>query len=256
MQRSSSTARRLALFFLLTFATTGALHGAMIVGGIPFSLAPSSPALHLYLLGLAAPTLVAIALTQTGARAAFLRTALTPAVPASSYVYALGTQAVLVAAAWVLLAVSGSGLAPRPALAPGFALIAVGQLVVVFGEELGWRGFALPRLVSLTSPLASTLVLAIAWGVWHAPMFFVPGSLQAAASPQLFAASILAWSAVHTLLYLRSRPSIVPNLVFHASANLTLNLGLVTPELEPYLLAVYLSVAAFGCLRLRSLTAA
>jgi membrane protease YdiL (CAAX protease family) len=44
---------------------------------------------------------------------------------------------------------------------------------VVFGgqEEPGWRGFALPRLQSRRSPLVATLILGLAWGVWHVPLY-------------------------------------------------------------------------------------
>jgi hypothetical protein len=73
-------------------------------------------------------------------------------------------------------------------------------------------------------------------------MFFVAGSLQASASPWLFAGSILAWSVVHTALYQASRPSVIPNLLFHGAANITLNTGLVPAELERYLLVSYVLV--------------
>jgi CAAX protease family protein len=44
------------------------------------------------------------------------------------------------------------------------------------GEELGWSGFALPRLQQGHGPLAGTLVLGVLWGLWHLPLFlFIPG---------------------------------------------------------------------------------
>jgi len=47
------------------------------------------------------------------------------------------------------------------------------------GEELGWRGYALPRLLAgRFSPLAAALVLGLIWGVWHLPAFFVAGTAQ------------------------------------------------------------------------------
>jgi len=44
------------------------------------------------------------------------------------------------------------------------------------GEELGWSGFALPRLQQGHGPLAGTLLLGSLWGLWHLPLFlFIPG---------------------------------------------------------------------------------
>jgi len=59
----------------------------------------------------------------------------------------------------------------------GSGLALIGLIVVKFiyqffffngtGEETGWRGFALPRLQSLTSPLIAALILAFFWVPWH-----------------------------------------------------------------------------------------
>jgi hypothetical protein len=40
------------------------------------------------------------------------------------------------------------------------------------GEEIGWRGFLLPRLLPLGKPQAY-LLLGIIWGLWHAPLILV-----------------------------------------------------------------------------------
>ena len=40
-------------------------------------------------------------------------------------------------------------------------------------EELGWRGFALPRLQERFSPVRATLVLGTIWGLWHLPLLRV-----------------------------------------------------------------------------------
>jgi uncharacterized protein len=64
---------------------------------------------------------------------------------------------------------SYSGL---PQMALPVVLILV-LLINGFGEETGWRGFALPRLQVRFGPLGGTLMLAALWGAWHAPIFLI-----------------------------------------------------------------------------------
>lgn len=227
----------LALFLVLTLGATAMLHGALIALGAAFSLSPARYPLYVYLAGLAGPSLAAIALTRD--RGAFLRDCLDLRGIGPWVGAALAAQPAILALAWGMSWTAGERLPVALRPSEGFALLALGQVWVVFGEEFGWRGYALPRLRALVGPRAAALGLAAAWGLWHAPMFFVAGSLQWGVSPWLFAASIFAWSAIHAALYWRAQPSLWPNLAFHASANITLGLGVIGGAAEPFLVAAY-----------------
>jgi len=89
------------------------------------------------------------------------------------------------------------------------------------GEELGWRGFALPRLQQTHSALTSSVLLAFSWAGWHVPAFFyVPGyaALGLRVLPGFFL-SILAGSIVLTWLYNSSGQSVLAAMLWHASFN-------------------------------------
>lgn len=43
-------------------------------------------------------------------------------------------------------------------------------IVQCFGEELGWRGYLLPKLAKSLSPLGASIITGMIWGMWHAPV--------------------------------------------------------------------------------------
>ncbi len=79
-------------------------------------------------------------------------------------------------------------------------------------EELGWRGFLLPRLLSERSPLEASVILGLVWAAWHADIFFSPIPRAA-----LFAASAVAVSILMTTLFLHTRGSLLLAIVMHWS---------------------------------------
>ena len=87
------------------------------------------------------------------------------------------------------------------------------------GEEVGWRGFALPHLQQGHSALTATLMLGLAWALWHLPAFFYKDTYVAmvlvAGLPLLFL-SILAASIIFTWLYNSTRGSLLMVILFHA----------------------------------------
>jgi membrane protease YdiL (CAAX protease family) len=89
------------------------------------------------------------------------------------------------------------------------------------GEELGWRGFALPRLQRTHSAMSSTLLLAIGWAGWHLPAFFYVPTYTAIGLQILpgFFLGVLAGAIVLTWLYNSSGGSVLTTALWHASFN-------------------------------------
>jgi membrane protease YdiL (CAAX protease family) len=87
------------------------------------------------------------------------------------------------------------------------------------GEEIGWRGFALPRLQQGHSALTATLLLGVAWALWHLPAFFYKDTYVAmglVTGFPLLLLSILAASIVFTWLYNSTGGSLLMVILFHA----------------------------------------
>lgn len=97
------------------------------------------------------------------------------------------------------------------------------------GEEIGWRGFALPELLKRYSPFVASLVLGMVWTFWHLPAFFIPGSAQQGVPFLLYIINTLVLTMILTVLHLRTR-TISNALYFHASANAALGVFYIIDE--------------------------
>ena len=104
-------------------------------------------------------------------------------------------------------------VAAWPQILPAFAFI---FLFIGLGEETGWRGYALPRLQQMCSPLRASLILGVIWAAWHVPLMGKEFPLPIV---PLFAVSVLAGSVVSAWLFNRARGSLLPQPIFHATVN-------------------------------------
>ncbi len=84
------------------------------------------------------------------------------------------------------------------------------------GEELGWRGFVLPRLQAKHGALTSSLIVGVIWALWHIPLLLAPGNTSPVA---FFLVKIIADSVLYTWLYNSTRGSLLLATLFHASGN-------------------------------------
>ena len=87
------------------------------------------------------------------------------------------------------------------------------------GEEFGWRGFALPRLLEHYSPLEASVRLGLIHTAWHLPLFFIPGMPQTQVSLPLFTLGVVAIAIFNTALYVRTGASLLLAILVHLLAN-------------------------------------
>lgn len=102
---------------------------------------------------------------------------------------------------------------------PLFILVAYVYLMVInSGEEIGWRGFALPLLQSvLPGPVTAGLVLGLIWGLWHLPLYINP---EVATMPYpLFIVLTVGLSLIYTHLFNRSTGSLWTVVMLHAATD-------------------------------------
>ena len=93
-------------------------------------------------------------------------------------------------------------------------------ITILNGEELGWRGFALPRLQARYNALTSSLILGVIWTLFHLPLFFtVTGSSQADWPFASFLVSTMAMTILYTWMYNNTRGSVLMAYLFHGAAN-------------------------------------
>ena len=98
-------------------------------------------------------------------------------------------------------------------------------LFIALGEEPGWRGFALPELQRRFSSFVASVILALFWAVWHAPLL---GNEFAWNIVPAFLISVIGATFVQTLIFNRTRGSVFAPMLLHATVN-TLSGGLMLP---------------------------
>lgn len=95
-----------------------------------------------------------------------------------------------------------------------------------FGEEIGWRGFALPRLLQKYNAVTASLILGAVWGAFHIAL-----NLQRPFFAVLSFAFTLVISIVLTWLFLRTK-SVVLTAVLQAAFNTWTQVFLVGQDVE------------------------
>jgi CAAX protease family protein len=236
-------------FFVLTYAAAWLLWAPLVIFG---DRLPGSLAFILLLLGSLVPSTVGVVLVALLRGRSGVRTLLGRLLRAR-----IGVR-------WYLAVLALAMLAP---LAVGVSVLMGGTTPVVdntvlgvlflfafmifpgsaVGEEIGWRGFALPRMQARHSALKASLVLGILWGSWHLPLWLTGTEGHPISLFVPFVLAVIATSVLCTWLYNGTAGSLLIIVLFHAAINLPITV-LITPlgsqMAQPFLIYVALTIVA------------
>jgi membrane protease YdiL (CAAX protease family) len=221
----TTTAKAFPLrFVLVTFAFTWAFWLLAVLEARGMTSSLPVPALFFGALG---PMVAAVVLTaQEGGRAelrSLLNRVVRWRVAPFWYGVALLGPFVLQLGAMALHVLLGGQppdlLAMIEALPTVLALSVYMFIQVGIGEEIGWRGYALPKLQTGYSALISSLILGVIWVLWHLPLFFNPATSYNSTPFWVFLVFLLPLPIVYTWIFNSTGGSVLMAMILHAVTN-------------------------------------
>ena len=225
--RVSFLARPLTWFFVIAYAASWLAWSPLTLAAL--GLVTGSPPSYLHILGGLGPMLAAVLVTWgSGGRPALRRLrdrCLTFHGGARWVAVAFLLPAALFAASLLVLYVFDAspvrwnriGMSTEyPEMPPPVFWLA-NVVFYGFGEEVGWRGFALPRIQARRSALSSALLLGLAWAGWHLPLFtFSEGLSRLGIGGTVgWMMSMLTGSVLMAWFFNSSRGSVLAVAIFH-----------------------------------------
>lgn len=224
--------RSLFKFFLLTYALTWVCFISVVkMSHAPRPTAPATAILSgsLLLLGTFAPALMALGVTARDEGRRGVLVLLRPTIR-----WDVGWRWYLFAVAYIpalklsvaLIHRLMTGVWPRFGADPWY-IIVLAILIstpVQAGEEIGWRGYALPRLAGRFGFARASLLLGVIWACWHLPLFFLPGADTYGQSFPVWTLQVVAVSVAITWLYAGTEGSLLLTMLMHSAANQTVGI--------------------------------
>jgi len=98
---------------------------------------------------------------------------------------------------------------------PLFAYSLLFPLSGAFGEELGWRGYALPRVQARLSALSAALIIGVIQTAWHLPLFMIDRSTP----PVPLIVGFMGLGILATWVFNNTAGSVLLTMMLHASFN-------------------------------------
>lgn len=217
----------LVSYFVLVFTITWGVGAVCLFAPSVAKLIAPGPALTnpLFYLAVYAPTITALILTAFFGGGIGMRKLLARFIPWRAglrwYLVVLAGFPAMGLLAGRLAGLFGAAQGHVPNWAH-FCYALIPALVVdpgPLGEELGWRGFALPRMLERWPPLTSSLILGLIWGAWHLPAFFIVGLPQNRLAIPALLLGTISVSVFDTWIFLRTEGSLLPMILVHLMTN-------------------------------------
>jgi uncharacterized protein len=119
-------------------------------------------------------------------------------------------------------------------------------ILIALGEEYGWRGFLLPRLLNAFSTFNSSIILGLIWGIWHFPAYLIETGVPSQMNFMVFLLWVILGTLFISWIYYYTK-NVLTSIIVHISANSAFNYLLILPEFTGsmnafWLFILYLSV--------------
>jgi membrane protease YdiL (CAAX protease family) len=106
---------------------------------------------------------------------------------------------------------------------PALLIVFLYQLIILWGEEVGWRGYALPEFQAKYHPLVASIILGVLWGFWHLPSFWIESSVHHSMTVPFFILASIGYSILYTWIYNGTKGSLWMMCLLHAANNTTVS---------------------------------
>jgi membrane protease YdiL (CAAX protease family) len=136
------------------------------------------------------------------------------------YVAAFSPLFIAFLAAAVFVILGGTTANPEQPVVPSLVTsFVISAITGAMGEELGWRGFLLPRLQQRFNALTSSLLVGVIWAIWHLPLWLLPGYGWDAIPFWAFGSCAVSTSVLYTWVLNSTKGSLLLASIIHLMTN-------------------------------------
>ncbi len=108
---------------------------------------------------------------------------------------------------------------------PEIVIYGIVWIILAYGEEIGWRGLALPELAARFNPFIAASIVGLFWCIWHYPKglsnYYIKDWSVALQGLGMFSIQIIMANYILAWLYFKSKRSIFITSLFHGLFNVT-----------------------------------